>query len=466
MGFRLFGFVLFQAVGAVAGWRVDAAWGAVAGVVLAGLAWLALDAWNAVRVLRWMKQGGTGSVPAARSLWGEVAERSRRELRLRDREARAAEAQLDEFLAAIQASPNGVVLLGPQGRIEWCNQIAAQHFGIAAPRDLQQQIGNLVRDPDFAAYCADGDFSREVVIAGRASSPAWPMQLSVQLHPYGAGRRLLLSRDVTALARADAMRRDFVANVSHEIRTPLTVLAGFVETLRTLPLNETERARYLDLMRQQAARMQTLVGDLLTLSRLEGGPLPTHSESTSLDALLGRCLQDARALSALVARRDTPGHELRLAPPPGEGVAVLIAGAPDELHSAVANLLSNAVRYTPAGGVIELAWRLLPDGRLELSVQDSGPGIAAEHLPRLTERFYRVDRSRSRETGGTGLGLAIVKHVAERHGAELAIESTPGRGSKFTLLFPASRVSVADARLTPVAQAAAGAPPAEAARQS
>ncbi|MBS0316914.1 MAG: phosphate regulon sensor histidine kinase PhoR [Proteobacteria bacterium] len=467
MGFRLFGFMLFQAVGAVAGWRVHAMWGAVAGVILAGLAWLALDAWNAARVLRWMRQGGEGAVPAARSLWGEFAERSRRLLRQRAGETRAAEAQLDEFLAAIQASPNGVVLLDGQGRIEWCNQITAQHFGIEAPRDLQQQIGNLVRDPDFAAYCAGGDFSREVVIAGRASSPALPVRISVQLHPYGAGRRLLLSRDVTALARADAMRRDFVANVSHEIRTPLTVLAGFVETLRTLPLSDTERARYLDLMRQQAARMQTLVSDLLTLSRLEGGPLPGLSESTALEGLLARCLQDARALSALVARRETPGHDLRYAPPPGSGAAVQIAGSPDELQSAVANLLSNAVRYTPVGGVIELAWQLLPDGRLALSVQDSGPGIAAEHIPRLTERFYRVDRSRSRETGGTGLGLAIVKHVAERHGAELAIDSTPGCGARFTLLFPASRVSVAGAEPPQsAAQVAAAAPPAEAARQS
>lgn len=469
MGFRLFGFMLFQALGAVAGWRVHAVWGALAGVIVAGLAWLALDAWNAARVLRWMKQGGEGAVPAARSLWGEFAERSRRLLRLRDREARAAEAQLDAFLAAIQASPNGVVLLDAQNRIEWCNQIVAQHFGIEAPRDLQQQIGNLVRDPDFAAYCTQGDFSREVVIAGRASSPALPMKISVQLHPYGAGRRLLLSRDVTALARADAMRRDFVANVSHEIRTPLTVLAGFVETLRTLPLGETERARYLDLMRQQATRMQTLVSDLLTLSRLEGGPLPGLSDTTLLQGLMERCLQDARALSALVARRETPGHDLRIVPPPGQGAAVAavqIAGSPDELQSAVANLLSNAVRYTPVGGAIELAWRLLADGRLALSVQDSGPGIAAEHIPRLTERFYRVDRSRSRETGGTGLGLAIVKHVAERHGAELLIDSTPGRGARFTLLFPASRVSVVGAEPPQSAAQAAGAPPAEAARQS
>jgi two-component system, OmpR family, phosphate regulon sensor histidine kinase PhoR len=257
------------------------------------------------------------------------------------------------------------------------------------------------------------------------------------VHPYGMGRRLLLTRDITAVEQAEVMRRDFVANVSHEIRTPLTVLMGFVETLQNLPLNEEERSRYLGLMARQAHRMQTLVDDLLTLSRLEGSPLPGVGEWTSLPALLSNCAQEGRALSDVLGK----SQELLCDEPPG----LEIAGSPHELQSAMSNLVSNAVRYTPAGGSIHVRWRALPDGRGEFSVRDSGPGIASEHLSRLTERFYRIDRSRSRETGGTGLGLAIVKHVVQRHGGELKIDSTPGAGSTFAIQFPASRLRPAKA---------------------
>jgi two-component system phosphate regulon sensor histidine kinase PhoR len=229
------------------------------------------------------------------------------------------------------------------------------------------------------------------------------------------------------------MRRDFVANVSHEIRTPLTVLSGFIETLQTLPLKEAERSRYLALMAQQSQRMQTLVSDLLTLSRLEGSPFPGANDWMTTSALLAQCEQEARALSALITPQ---GHQLEFEP----GPACEIAGIPTELYSAMSNLVTNAVRYTPEGGLVRVSWALLEDGRGEFQVKDTGPGIAPEHLPRLTERFYRVDRSRSRETGGTGLGLAIVKHVAQRHGAELHIESQPGHGSCFSIIFPASRV--------------------------
>ena len=245
---------------------------------------------------------------------------------------------------------------------------------------------------------------------------------------------MLLSRDVTALEQAEAMRRDFVANVSHEIRTPLTVVAGFIETLQTLPLKKPERDRYLDLMAQQSQRMQTLVDDLLTLSRLEGSPPPGVSEWTATSALFAQAGQEAEALSALVA--PLHGHKLSFEP----GPACEIAGIRNEICSAVSNLVTNAVRYTPEAGTIRVAWTALPDGRGEFSVRDSGPGIAPEHLPRLTERFYRVDRSRSRESGGTGLGLAIVKHVVQRHGAELRIDSRPGNGSCFSIVFPAARV--------------------------
>lgn len=411
------------------------------GLALGALAWLLVDSFYVGRLLRWLRVEQNNEIPAAMAgnapslpgVWGEIADRTRRLLKNRDQQLRESQARLDEFLAAMQASPSGVVLLDTQGRIEWCNQMATQHFGFDAQRDVLQHIANLVRDPAFKAYVAAGDFSHDVVIPGNFSTPARPVKLSVHVHSYGKDRKLLLSRDITAVELAEAMRRDFVANVSHEIRTPLTVLSGFIETLQTLPLKEPERARYLSLMAQQSQRMQTLVNDLLTLSRLEGSPFPRANDWTTLSALLAQCEQEARALSRVIVSQ---GHQLEFDP----GPASEIAGVQTELYSAMSNLVTNAVRYTPEGGLVRVSWTLLEDGRGEFKVKDTGPGIAPEHLPRLTERFYRIDRSRSRETGGTGLGLAIVKHVAQRHGAELLIKSELGQGSCFSLIFPAVRV--------------------------
>ena len=427
--------------GALGGWvasRDGVSWGMLLGAVV----WYVMDGLFAQRLLRWLRSEQSNETPVLMAgpqprlpgVWGDVADRIRRLLKSRDQQYRESQAQLDEFLAALQASPNGVVLLDAQGRIEWCNQTAAQHFGFDARRDMQQHIANLVRDPAFNSYMAKAEFSLPVEIPGNFSTPARPVKLSVHVHGYGNDRKLLLSRDITALEQAEAMRRDFVANVSHEIRTPLTVVAGFIETLQTLPLKKPERDRYLDLMAQQSQRMQTLVDDLLTLSRLEGSPPPGVSEWTATSALFARAGQEAEALSALVA--PLHGHKLSFEP----GPACEIAGIRNEICSAVSNLVTNAVRYTPEAGTIRVAWTALPDGRGEFSVRDSGPGIAPEHLPRLTERFYRVDRSRSRESGGTGLGLAIVKHVVQRHGAELRIDSRPGNGSCFSIVFPAARV--------------------------
>jgi two-component system phosphate regulon sensor histidine kinase PhoR len=340
---------------------------------------------------------------------------------------------LQDFLAALQASPNGVVLLDSEGRIEWFNQTAATHFGFDARRDMLQHFGNLVRDPGFAEYFVVRDFQKDVLMPGRESTSAKPVNLSVHLHPYGEGRSLLLSRDITAVEQAEAMRRDFVANVSHEIRTPLTVLAGFVETLQTLSLTEDERQQYLCLMSHQAQRMQSLVSDLLMLSRLEGSPLPSTQEWVAVRTLTTQCVQDARDLSSVLWGRS---QEITFQI---EGDFEL-AGASKELFSAMSNLLGNAVRYTPADKAIYVSWSNWSEGGAIFSVNDAGSGIAPEHISRLTERFYRVDRSRSRDTGGTGLGLAIVKHVAQRHGAELLIDSVLGKGSTFSIQFPAQRV--------------------------
>jgi two-component system phosphate regulon sensor histidine kinase PhoR len=436
MPFRIATFLMSSAlVAGLANWFFGWAWVGW-GAWIGALAWLALDAWRANRLLNVLRQGGASLQSRGAGIWGELAERIRKLLREREQATRQAQERLQEFLAAFQASPNGVVLVDEQGRIEWCNQTAAAQFGIDAERDVLQHLANLVRDPAFVAYLASWNYSRDVVIdathaRGRTGQP---MRLSVQVHPYAGNRRMLLSRDITAVEQAEAMRRDFVANVSHEIRTPLTVLAGFVETLQNLPLDAEERARYLGLMAQQSHRMETLVNDLLTLSRLEGSAAPTLSQWTRVRGLMAQCEDEGRGLSSRLA--PSTGHRLSFSV---EG-DVEVAGVPTELQSAMSNLLSNAIRYTPGGGEVTVTWRALPDGRGEYAVRDSGPGIAAEHIPRLTERFYRVDRSRSRETGGTGLGLAIVKHIAQRHGAELRIESTPGTGSRFALVFPVTRL--------------------------
>jgi two-component system phosphate regulon sensor histidine kinase PhoR len=437
MLFRVFTFLLLQGLGAGLGYFLgetySPVWAALTGTVLGGLLWFAIDALRGIRLMRWLQSGESTELTLGYGFWSEVADRTRRQMRSRERRVAEGDTKLQDFLAALQASPNGVVLLDATGRIEWFNQMAGQHFGFDARRDMLQHFGNLVRDPGFATYYSGQDFTHDLVMPGRESTGSKPVRLSVHLHPYGEGRNLLLSRDITAVEQAEAMRRDFVANVSHEIRTPLTVLAGFVETLQTLPLDETERNSYLHLMSQQASRMQSLVNDLLTLSRLEGSPAPSGSDLVDMVQLLQQCKQEAHSLSALVWGRSQDIQFL-------VSDAVAVTGSPSELHSAVFNLIGNAIRYTPADKSIQVLWRKTADGECELSVQDTGPGIAPEHLPRLTERFYRVDRSRSRDTGGTGLGLAIVKHVAQRHGAELLVESVPGRGSTFTLRFRAARL--------------------------
>ena len=434
-------FAACAVAGGATGWWAASREGLAWGLLLGSAAWQLIDSLYARRLLSWLRSEQSnetpvlmaGAQPGLPGVWGEVADRVRRLLKNRHQQYSESQARLDEFLAALQASPNGVVLLDDEGRIEWCNQTAAQHFGFDARRDIQQHIANLVRQPAFNAYMAAANFLQEVVIPGNFNTPARPVKLSVHIHRYGKDKKLLLSRDITALEQAEAMRRDFVANVSHEIRTPLTVVSGFIETLQNLPLKKLDRDRYLALMAQQSHRMQSLVDDLLTLSRLEGSPLPGAHEWMPTTSLFAQCEQEARALSIVMSPQ---GHQLEF----DAGLASDIAGIGRELASALSNLVINAVRYTPEAGLICVNWTLLADGRGRFCVKDSGPGIAAEHLPRLTERFYRVDRSRSRETGGTGLGLVIVKHVAQRHGAELQIESQVGQGSCFCIIFPAARV--------------------------
>ena len=422
-----------MALGSLYGWYAGSVFWMFAGCVAAAVVWLALEQYRFALVLKWLSTEDWQNEPKVAHVWALLVERIRKLQKSLNAKARDSQTRLDEFLSAIRASPNGVVLLDNQSRIEWANETAGEHLGIDPQRDLMQHVTNLIRDPAFLSYLSKGDFDSEVLISGRRWSALKHTIVAVRVHPYGKKRKLMLSRDVTAVQQAEAMRRDFVANVSHEIRTPLTVLSGFVETLQTLELEEADKKHYLSLMAQQAERMQSLVSDLLTLSRLEGSPTPNRQGTVLVSHLIAKCVSDAQGLSEVLAG-GRHGFETDM-PQDAE-----LAGSLDELTSALGNLMSNAVRYTPAGGRICVGFRLLPDGDATLWVTDTGPGIAAEHLPRLTERFYRVDRSRSRETGGTGLGLAIVKHVIQRHGGQVNIRSTLGAGSTFELHFPADRV--------------------------
>jgi two-component system, OmpR family, phosphate regulon sensor histidine kinase PhoR len=422
------------AVGAVLGWALGRLmhWplvGAFGGAALSAALVTLRDAWRGGRLVSWLRSAQDQPAPRDTGFWGELGYRVERSLRERQNEAAQEQTRLQQFLSAIEASPNGVMMLDTHEQIAWCNSQAADHFGIDPERDRLQRVTNLVRAPAFVAYLQLGRYDEPVVF----TSPRGRETLSVLVRHYGDGMKLVLSQDITERERSDAMRRDFVANVSHEIRTPLTVLAGFVETLASVPLTSTEMPRVLDLMRQQTDRIQSLVDDLLTLAQLEGSPRPDADRWVGIDGLLKNVLADARALSL-------QRHRIALDAAPG----AQLAGVEAELASAMSNLVSNAIRYTPEGGTIDIAWRIrASDGCGEFEVRDSGIGIGKEHLPRLTERFYRVDGSRSRDTGGTGLGLAIVKHVVQRHGGELEVQSEPGKGSCFKLVFPAARVRAA-----------------------
>jgi two-component system phosphate regulon sensor histidine kinase PhoR len=391
---------------------------------LVTLGWGLLDALRTRRLLNWLRAPRASAPPAEEGDWGDLTYRIERLVETSRRELKREKARLAEFLEAIEASPNGVLLLDANEHIVWLNTQAAVHFELNPQRDLQQRITNLVRHPHFVQHLQSRNLQNALVVHlhdGRS--------ISIMLRMYGEGAMLLLSQDVSERERNDAMRRDFVANVSHEIRTPLSALSGFVESLATLRLEGSERDRVLELMRQQSQRMQALVDDLLTLAKLEGSPRPSPDTWFDLDDLIGLVMSEVAGLSG-------GRHQLHWPDP----THLELAGIESEVHSALTNLLTNAVRYTNDRGQIALGVQRLPDGGLALHVTDTGAGIASEHLPRLTERFYRVDGSRSRATGGTGLGLSIVKHVSQRHGGELRIESEVGVGSVFTLVWPALRV--------------------------
>jgi two-component system phosphate regulon sensor histidine kinase PhoR len=413
--------------GLIAGGERAALVGALLGALIGFATLVGLDSLRGWRLIRWLRGSHEGTAPRDAGFWGEIAYRVEKSLRGLEREAELERIRLAQFVSAMEAAPSGVLLLDAGDQIEWCNSRAADHFGLDPQRDRRQRVTNLIRSPAFVDYLQAGNFDEPITFR----EPRGRGSLQVLIRRYGADSKLVISQDLTERERSEAMRRDFVANVSHEIRTPLTVLSGFLETMRNLPLTEVERKRVIVLMTQQAERMANLVGDLLTLAQLEGSPRPAADRWVRVATLFAQVEAEARALSA-------GRHTISFADP-GEAQ---IAGIESELQSAIANLVSNAVRYTPDGGHVDVGWRIADNGRGEIAVADTGRGIAREHHSRLTERFYRVDSSRSRESGGTGLGLAIVKHVVQRHGGELDIESEVGKGSIFRLVFPAPRVRV------------------------
>lgn len=372
---------------------------------------------------RWLERNETQYPPPAHGFWDHVMALLHRARRDSGRREAGLVHALARWRAAARALPDGVVILDGE-RIEWCNDTAMVHFNLDLAKDEGRPLTHLVRIPAFAEYLERADFSRPIQVS--AVGPE-PVVLSLQVIPYGESQRLVLSRDITQFTRVERMRREFVANVSHELRTPLTVISGFIETLRD-ERNEEAARHFLDLMATQAGRMQRLVEDLLVLSSLESSPPPDMQEPVDMASMVERLAAEARALSNGRHRIETHVEA---------GLDLL--GSEKELSSAFGNLVSNAIRYTPEAGAVTLRWQALPEGAA-FEVVDTGIGIAAEHIPRLTERFYRVDRGRSRETGGTGLGLAIVKHALGRHGASLHISSQPGKGSVFSAQFARPRL--------------------------
>ncbi|UXY16371.1 phosphate regulon sensor histidine kinase PhoR [Chitiniphilus purpureus] len=407
---------------------VGAIWGAAAGWALACVL-LALSVLfhlhNLGRLHRWTQQPRVDNVPASFLLWQDVFDRLYAQVRLQKKSQDKLTNTLERFTSAGEALPDGVIVLDEHDRIEWCNRTAMQHLSIDRTTDVWQVLTHIVRHPSLREYLRTQDFAHPLIL--RTTRPAERV-LSVQLVPFDSTRKLLLSRDITRLDRVQTVHRDFIANVSHELRTPLTVVSGFAETLMDMPeMDAATRTQQLGLMVEQTQRMQRLVDDLLTLSRLENGQ-QLKEEEVDVPQLMRLLQAEAEGLSQ-------GRHRVAVA----QLATTRLIGNHDELHSALSNLVSNAIRYTPAGGGITLSW-LVEDGQPVFAVSDTGIGISPEHIPRLTERFYRVDRSRSRTTGGTGLGLAIVKHILQRHQAELAIDSKPGTGSRFAVRFPAHRL--------------------------
>ncbi|MFL9926918.1 phosphate regulon sensor histidine kinase PhoR [Herbaspirillum lusitanum] len=401
--------------GAIAGLAV--AFLSMLGMVLGQLYWL-------FRLGSWLDDPAQSRSPDGWGAWTDVFARLYR-MRRDDEKHQAELAEwLARFRQAMSLLPDGVVIMDDVLFLEWCNPAAQRHLGLQQERDKGMRVTNLIRNPSFIDYIILGRYEQPLTLSLQER------KLIVQIIPFENRRQILVTHDVTETERIDMMRRDFVANASHELRTPLTVINGFLEIALAQPGLDMEiRTSHLKLMTEQGQRMQNLINDMLTLTRLESVDYPLRAELVHVRPLLEGILEEARALSA-------GKHKLTL-----EIEGPNLKGNLDELRSAFSNLVTNAIRYTPEAGSISLIWKSHERGA-KFVVKDTGIGISQEHIARLTERFYRVDKSRSRETQGTGLGLAIVRHVLLRHRATLEIASVPEQGSTFKVVFPASQTVI------------------------
>jgi two-component system, OmpR family, phosphate regulon sensor histidine kinase PhoR len=443
------------------GWIISGIALAMALAFVVALVAFAYHASRLAALYQWLHgDHSAATLPEANGTWGDMLSLLYKLMReSRQREA-AMTSSLARFQEAADALPDGAVMLDTENNIVWCNPMAESHWRISLANDRMQTITYFIRYPEFIAYLDKRDFNTPLTLKFNhhlEGGGSEEVTFSVQLVAFGEDQSLLLSRDVSERDRLERMRSDFVANVSHELRTPLTVMAGFLETLqkfgtdsnddasddepsqsRDAPTRKAVAQRALEHMSQQTERMQRLVDDLLTLSRLENAQSKLAETIIDMYALVDASLADARALSSGRHRFNVAISQLWL------------VGNRDEMSSVVTNLIANAVRYTPDGGTIAVALNAdINTGELVLEVHDNGEGIAPEHIPRLTERFYRVDRGRSRAAGGTGLGLAIVKHVLMRHGGRLEIESAQGatdHGSTFRVILPRERTQVTQPR--------------------
>ena len=367
---------------------------------------------------QWLDNPGSTRLPDGWGAWTDVFARLYRLRREDERNQNELTEWLARFRQAMRLLPEGVAIMDDVLFLEWCNPAAERHLGLTLDRDKGLRVTNLVRHPDFIDYIILGRYEQPLSLSLRGR------RIECRIIPFENRRQILVTHDATDTERIEAMRRDFIANASHELRTPLTVIVGFLEIAMSDPgMDAATRLAHLKLMTEQGQRMQRLIGDMLTLSRLESDEFPLRRERVDIAAVIESVASEARALSG-------GRHEIEVLV---DGPDVM--GSVEELRSAFANLASNAVRYSPDGGRITLAWRRF-ESDLQFAVTDSGIGIDPQHLSRLTERFYRVDKSRSRDTQGTGLGLAIVKHVLLRHGGRLKIDSKPGQGSTFTASLP------------------------------
>jgi two-component system, OmpR family, phosphate regulon sensor histidine kinase PhoR len=393
---------------------------------------LVMQTRHLISLHEWLDDPKDQNFPGSGGVWGEVFLSLARHLRRDALIRQEAEADLRFFREAVEALPDGVVLLDPNHQVLWCNRRAEKHLGLSSQHDLGRVISQIFRQPGFNDYLQQAIHTKAFVFTSTNGDSRYekPRTFALQRVDYGARNHLLVSFDITERQRAEEMRRDFVANVSHELRTPLTVVSGFLEHFTgDTEIPTVQRQRFIKLMSDQSQRMLRLVDDLLTLSRLDADDTPPSEEIIPLSELIPQLVQEGESLSG---GRHTISLEL--------SIGATLRGNRHEIRSALGNLVSNAIRYTPEGGTIAIAWqRQGPSGVFQ--VQDSGVGIPAEHIPRLTERFYRVDKGRSRDTGGTGLGLAIVKHVLMRHQARLEIVSAEGVGSTFSAVFPEWRCS-------------------------